>query len=299
MSFTVEPDGSGAGSVIEIGSDLSSPAAGLLPAYLEAEGRAWAHFLSCGIRPLSNDPNGGWLRERTGLVDMSWQTPGARVAADPSGFEAVLLVRHPGHTAERAVTWEEVARANSVGISPASIWWDIAVTDGKPPPQDPLDACDDRFGEPFDGAEGLAQVDALLEVLARHTSTPEVAFGAIFDTAGLAWHSYGPGPDYSVAYYSTDPDAIPHPELVVVPASQICSPEVTLLRTMPVFQTTMSGIRDTANLARVHGVDTLWPDGREWLLTTDIDWNYSVLGCDRSTADAVLATDGIEAVDLT
>lgn len=49
----------------------------------------------------------------------------------------------------------------------------------------------------------------------------------------------------------------------------------------------------------MHGVDTLWPDGREWLLTTDIDWNYSVLGCDRSMADAVLATDGIEAVDLT
>lgn len=73
------------------------------------------------------------------------------------------------------------------------------------------------------------------------------------------------------------------------------------MRTMPVIQTKVASIPDMANLAhgRAHGVDSLWPDGQEWLLTTDVDWGYSLLGCNRSTADVVLAVEGVEAVDLT
>lgn len=300
-SFTIEPASSGGGSTIGIETDLPARTTRLLLAYLEAEGRDWAHFLRCGIQPLSRDPHSGWLWKHRGLVDMPWQTCDSRPDPDPSGFEALLLIRHPGHTDERAVTWEEVARANGVAISPTSMWCEIAVTNGQPPPQDPFDACDDRFGWPHDGAERLGEIDALFEVLARHTNTPEVAFGAIFETGSLAWDSYGPGPDHSVAYYSTDPDASIHPELTVVPASQICSPEVTLMRTMPVVQTKVASVPEMANLAhgRAHGVDTLWPDGQEWLLTTDVDWGYSLLGCNRRTAEAVLAAEVIEAVDLT
>lgn len=300
VSFAIEPNGSGGGSVIRIDSDLPPRTADLLRAYLEAEDRDWAHFLRCGIQPLSRDPHADWAGERRALVDMPWQASEADAAPGPSGFEAVLVVRHPGHADEGEVTWEEVARVNGVAISPSSMWWDIAVTDGRPPPQHPCDACDDRFGWPHDGAEGLGEIDVLFEVLARHTATPQVAFGSIFETSSLAWYSYGPGPDHSVAYYSADPDASIHPELTVVPASQICSPEVTLLRTMPVIQTSVAGVPGLANLAhgRARGVDALWPDGREWLLATDIDWGCSVLGCDRSTAEAVLAAEGIEAVEL-
>ncbi|MDZ4234156.1 MAG: hypothetical protein U1C73_10450, partial [Dietzia sp.] len=212
-----------------------------------------------------------------------------------------LLVRHQARTDERNVTWAEVARANGVTISPSSMWWDLAVTKGDPPPQDPYDACDDRFGMPLEGAEGLAEIGALFEVLAGHTSTPEEAFGAVFETSGLAWHTYGPGPDHSVAYYTSDPDAQIHPQLTVVPASQICSPEVELGRSMKVLQTTVTGVPAMTGLSsgRFRGVDALWPDGREWLLVTDIDWAYSVIGCDRATADALLAADGVEAVELT
>ena len=250
VSFTIEPDGSGGGSTIGIETDLPARTTRLLLAYIEAEDRDWAHFLRCGIQPLSSDPHSGWLGEHRGLVDMPWQISDAQAVPDPSGFEALLLIRHPGHS---------------------------------------------------DGAEGLGEIDVLFEVLARHTSTPEVAFGAIFDTASLAWHSYGPGPDHSVTYYSTDPDASIHPELTVVPASQICSPEVTLMRIMPVIQTKVASVPEMTNLAhgRAHGVDTLWPDGQEWLLTTDVDWGYSLLGCNRRTAEAVLAAEVIEAVDLT
>lgn len=44
--------------------------------------------------------------------------------------------------------------------------------------------------------------------------------------------------------------------------------------------------------------DALWPDSREWLLLTDIDWPYSILGCDQATGDAIRAAKGVEAVEL-
>ena len=300
VAIAIEPYGSDDGSEIRIESDLPTRTTDLLLAYLDAEGRDWAHFLRCGIHPLSSDPHSDWVREHREFVNMPTGPVANTAGPESGGFETSLLIRHPGHTDTRAVSWDEVARANGVAISPSSMWWEIAVTDGKAPPQDPFDASDDRFGRPRDGAEGLGELGPLFEVLDRNTSTPNVAFGAIFDTGSLAWDSYGPGPDHSVTSYSTDPSASFNPELTVVPASQICSPEVTVLRTMPVVQTTVAGVPAMADLAygRAHGVDALWPDGREWLLTTDIDWGFSMLGCNRGTAEAILGTGGIEAVEL-
>src|SRR5699024_5287164 len=69
VSFTIGPASSGSGSVIGIESDVPSRTANLLRAHLEAEARDWARFLSCGIQPLSSDPQRSWLQERRGLVD--------------------------------------------------------------------------------------------------------------------------------------------------------------------------------------------------------------------------------------
>lgn len=299
VTFTIERSDTEHHAVICIESDLPARMTRLLLDYLAAEGRDWQHFLRSGIRPLTRDPHLDWVRQHRGLGEMHGQF--AEDSVGNCGFPALLLVRHQARTDERNVTWTEVARANGVTISPSSMWWDLAVTKGDPPPQDPYDACDDRFGMPLEGAEGLAEIGALFEVLAGHTSTPEEAFGAVFETSGLAWHTYGPGPDHSVAYYTSDPDAQIHPQLTVVPASQICSPEVELGRSMKVLQTTVTGVPAMTGLSsgRFRGVDALWPDGREWLLVTDIDWAYSVIGCDRGTAAAVLASDGVEAVELT
>lgn len=301
VSVRVERGDDDEASALRIDSGLSARATRRLVGFLEAEARDWRHFLDCGIRPLTRDPHLDWARERRGLGGWPWEL--ADGPAERCGFEAVLLLRHPVHAydaADTRTTWAEVAEANGVPIAPTSMWWDVAVTDGAPPPQDPFDSSDDRFGCPGDGAEYLAGIPGLFALLARHTLTPDVAFGAMFDTSSLAWHAYGPGTDRSVAFYTTDPGASAHPELTVVPASQICSPEVELLREMPVFQLAVADVPRLAGLSvgRGHGVDALWPDGREWLLMTDIDWPYTYLGCDRATADAVLAADGIEAVEL-
>lgn len=299
VGFRIERSSTDNNAVVWIESDLPDRMTRLLFAYLEAEGRDWQHFLHSGIQPLTRDPHLEWVQEHRSLGDVHAARTESTV--ELAGFDILLLIRHPARTDERDITWTEVASANGVTISPSSLWWDLAVTDGNPPPQDPYDACDDRFGTPLEGAEGLVEIEALFEVLAGHTSTPEVAFGAVFDTSGLAWHTYGPGPDHSVAYYTTDPTAAIHPELTVVPASQICSPLVELGREMRVLQTKVTDIPAMTRLAsdRFRGVDALWPEGQEWLLLTDIDWAYSLLGCAQATADATRTADGIEAVEVT
>lgn len=299
VRFTVERSDTDFHAVIRIESALPTRMARLLLDYVAAEGRDWQHFLRSGIRPLTRDPHLDWVRQHGGMAEMHGEFAQDKVGN--CGFQALLLIRHPARTEDRNVTWAEVARTNGVTISPSSMWWDLAVTNDNPPPQDPYDARDDRFGTPLEGAEGLGEIGELFEVLAGHTSTPEEAFGAVFETSSLAWNTYGPGPDHSVAYYTSDPDARLHPQLTVVPASQICSPEVELGRRLKVLQTAVTDIPAMSGLAsgRFRGVDALWPDGREWLLVTDIDWEYSLLGCDRVAADAVLASDGVEAVELT
>lgn len=299
VTFTIERSSTDHHAVICIESDIPSRMTRLLIAYLEAEGRDWQHFLRSGIQPLPRDPHLAWVQEHRRLGEVH----GARTegTVEFAGFQTLLLIRHPARADERDITWAEVASANAVSISPSSMWWDLAVTNGNPPLQDPYDAHDDRFGTSLDGGEGLAEIEPLFEVLAGHTSTPEVAFGAVFDTSSLAWHTYGPGPDHSATYYTTDPTAAIHPELTVVPASQICSPHVDLRREMHVVQTKVTDITAMTGLAsgRFCGIDALWPDGREWLLLTDIDWPYSLLGCDHATAAAIRTAEGIEAVELT
>ncbi|WP_152427942.1 hypothetical protein [Dietzia sp. UCD-THP] len=299
MKLRVEPSDTIHNAVVLIESNLPTRMTRLLLAYLEAEGRDWQHFLCSGLRPLTLDPHLAWVQQLRHLGRAP--SPLARSAAELAGFDTVLLIRHPARTDDRDITWTEVAHTNGVAISPTSMWWDLAVTDGSTPPQDPYDAHDDRFGTPTDGAEGLAEITPLFEVLAGHTSTPEVTFGAIFDTSSLAWHTYGPGPDYSVAYYTTDPGSAVHPTLTIVSASQICSPLVDLGRTMHVVQTAVTEIPALAKLAegRAHGIDALWPDSQEWLLLTDIDWPYSILACNQATAKAVRTAQNIEAVELT
>lgn len=297
--FQVERSAAGHNAVVLVESNLPTRMTRLVLAYLGAEGRDWQHFLRSGIRPLSQDPHLEWVQKHRNLGDVP--SAPTRSTAELSDFDTLLLIRHPAHAGNRDITWAEVAQANGVTISPPSMWWDVAVTDGNAPPQDPYDAHDDRFGTPFDGPEGLAEVEQLFEVLAGHTSTPEVAFGAVFDTSSLAWHTYGPGPDHSVTYYTTDPSTAIHPQLTVVPASQICSPRVDLGRQMHVIQTKITGMTAMTGLAdgRFRGIDALWPAGREWLLFTDIEWPYSILGCDQATADAIRTAEGIEAVELT
>lgn len=43
----------------------------------------------------------------------------------------------------------------------------------------------------------------------------------------------------------------------------------------------------------------IWPDGQEWMLLTEIDFDSTLIACSRDCADTLLAAEGIEAVEIT
>lgn len=49
----------------------------------------------------------------------------------------------------------------------------------------------------------------------------------------------------------------------------------------------------------VQSPNLIWPDGHEWVLLTEIDFDSTLVACSRECADALLAADGIDAVEIT
>lgn len=49
----------------------------------------------------------------------------------------------------------------------------------------------------------------------------------------------------------------------------------------------------------IQSPNLIWPDGHEWLLLTEIDFDSTLIACSRECADALLAADGVEAVEIT
>ncbi|WXF92339.1 hypothetical protein WDV91_06785 [Curtobacterium flaccumfaciens pv. flaccumfaciens] len=47
-----------------------------------------------------------------------------------------------------------------------------------------------------------------------------------------------------------------------------------------------------------HTPQMLWPEGHEWVLATEIDWDSTIVAGSRSLADAVLADDRFEAYEV-
>ena len=43
----------------------------------------------------------------------------------------------------------------------------------------------------------------------------------------------------------------------------------------------------------------LWPEGREWVLVSEIDFDSTLVACSRACADALLASPDLEAVEIT
>lgn len=56
---------------------------------------------------------------------------------------------------------------------------------------------------------------------------------------------------------------------------------------------------DAAESWWVQSPNLIWPDGREWMLLTEIDFDSTLIACTRACADALLTADGIEAVEIT
>jgi hypothetical protein len=190
--------------------------------------------------------------------------PGTVGALVPAVFEAYARIFHPAiryaGDDDVEVPWSEVAAHNGTAASPLMQW--VALTRGPVDNQPPL--WDDG---PSEGHLPVAVARRLVEVLTRHTATPEhCVFGR--------WDGFG---------YD-----LPSPEV----------PPRLLLRGGRDVVLVRGAIGDaTRNLApepHEQSANLWWPADRSWCVVTDIDLVSTYVGGARSCVDDLLTTSGLE-----
>jgi hypothetical protein len=205
--------------------------------------------------------SGAWIASATLLFD------GDRTVASlvPAVFPAYARVLHPAVRYDGdddvEVAWAEVARHNGTTAHALAQWpsltggWDYVSADCQPPVWDQA---------PAEGHLPVATATRLVEVLRRHTGTPD-------DCSFGLWSGCG-------CVTSGAPTlGLPEREhwLVRGPIELAC-----------------------ANLAEEPAEQSAhlwWPADRAWLVATDVDLMSTYVAGSRACIDELLATDGLEA----
>lgn len=186
----------------------------------------------------------------------------ARLTSGRPSTESAIR-RLPNNYTARRVTWREVAEANATTMHPAAEWGSLVGTWDLNDSQPGLwNRVPDREGL------DLSVARALSTTLARFTTTPDRAWFAI-------WVGHG---------------APPGPPEFELPGRQM------QLFTGPV---TAPWLPDTATAdSRVDDVCRWWPDDQAWCVAGDVDLMSTYIGGTRECIDAVLATPGIEVLEV-
>jgi hypothetical protein len=192
--------------------------------------------------------------------------PGTVSALVPAVFEACARVLHPAIRYDGdddvEVPWREVAAHNGTAVHPLVQW--VALTHGPVESQPPV--WDDG---PSEGHLPVTVAARLIDVLTRHTATPD-------DCLLARWDGYG---------YD-----LPHPE---VPPRLLLrgGKDVVMLR-----GSIADAVRNLAPEPHEQSANLWWPADQAWCVVTDIDLTSTYVGGSAACIAELLATPGIEAL---
>jgi hypothetical protein len=193
------------------------------------------------------------------------------VSLVPDGFAAYVRVFHPAYRGagaeSRPVSWAEIAAANGTHVHAGMQLG--ALTNNAYSYNHPQPGVFDR--PPEVGSLPPELATPLAGVLARHTTTPERCWFAV-------WNGFGP-----------DTRA----EVRAAPTFQVPAREYHLLQgtTDAITESVMDGLREQSP-------NIWWPDDRLWCVATEIDLNTTYIGCADACHDDILALPGIEALEV-
>jgi hypothetical protein len=192
--------------------------------------------------------------------------PGTVAALVPAVFEAYARVLHPAvrydGDDDAEVSWSEVAAHNGTAVPPHVQW--VAVTRGPVQSQPPV--WDDG---PSEGHLPVPVAARLIDVLGRHTATPD-------DCLLARWDGYG--------YDLPDP-GVP-PRLLLRGGK-----DVVLLR-----GAIADAVRNLAPEPHEQSANLWWPADQAWCVVTDIDLTSTYVGGSAACIAELLATPGVEAL---
>ncbi len=210
-----------------------------------------------------------WLAPRL----LPWGPTGVRVGSMvPTGFAAYVRILHPLQDGRR---WREIAEANGRVLHPLAQWSHFFDTLHHPnlwPPSGHLPR-----------SEHVALV-------AHLPSSGDVTY-AVREGHGW-WRDGAAGPH--------DPDLtayeIPAPTRIPGDAEPVLAlPH----RRYHLFRAPLAAHEAWVEDQDVEQSATLvWPDDHGWCLATEVDFDFTLLGCARATADAVLDDPRLEAFEV-
>lgn len=196
----------------------------------------------------------------------------------PAGFAAYVRVFHPAYrldlTARRPwdsrsiVRWAEIARANGTiahpGMQLASVTGGFRfMHEGQPGVYERA---------PREGSIPSEVGPALVNVLSRHTSTPDTCWLAV-------WNGFGGTRD----------------DIRLAPTFHVPARDYFLLR-----GSVDAGISDVLHHDRGPGQtpNIWWPDDHAWCVATEIDLNTTYVGCSTACRDELVASPELEVLAL-
>jgi hypothetical protein len=218
----------------------------------------------------------------------------------PEGFDCYVRIFHPAERDEGdgtvAVRWSEVAEANGRVVHPEMQW--PAIADRKPYSNKIHPGLWDRV--PNEGSLPGEIIDALIGPLARHTTTPNEVWFAVWNGyGGLAFDSRITGwPVLSTKRPSIAESMRGRIRKFRAARQEAPAPTFELpgrayyLLSGPIEAATDSlerrPFRQSANL--------WWPDDRAWCVATEIDFSWTYVGGNESLIDELLAVPALEVI---
>lgn len=184
----------------------------------------------------------------------------------PAGFEAYARLFHPAYLDGREVSWREVAEANGRVAHPGMQWPSITGSLR-------FHSRDDQPGlwdqPPDEGTLPTGPAQRLSAELARHTSTPDTCWYAVWDGFGGV-----PVPAGAARF------EIPGRGMFLLRGTV-----ATIAEAPP-----LDGWEQRPNL--------WWPDDRAWCVATEIDFMTTYVGGSAAAIAGLLAVPGLEICEV-
>jgi len=235
---------------------------------------------------------GGSLEWSTDVEEAAWIADllspfdsGVLTSVVPAGFEAYARLLHPVEDPEhgdRLVRWAEVAAWSGLALVPGGQFHEIALPEHEP------DAPAAWRGQgPREGTLSVDDVAVLIEVLARHTTTPERCWFCLWDGYGWDRAVYLSAVDDPEAAAATVPDPVPAAARAA-PRVQLPNRDYLLYAGLIAAATAFADSQgQTPNL--------WWPTDRAWCVASEVDLPYSYVGGTARLVDRLVAEPRIEA----
>jgi len=213
----------------------------------------------------------------------------------PKGFEAYARIFHPGteRPSEREaptveVRWAEAAARSGKIAHPEMQFHAIA-----PPPIERWFGLEPAVFEPRNGILSPGQAGALVELLSKHTATPNACWLCLWEGYG-----YNTALSLSAVWLSTE-DAPPpsHPPQRPAGAAQFGE----LLEHRKRVQLPGRGyLLFKGSVAQAQGWEDgpnlWWPEDRAWCVASEIDFPYTYVGGSKALVDDILEHPDLEAL---